>query len=396
MSKLEQILQKKLQLIEEHGLWRQLTPLRFITPVRAVSKTGREYLVFSSNNYLGLTHAPEVIAAAKAANDFGTGSTGSPLTTGRHFEGNILEKALAKFKHTESALIFNTGYMTNLGVIYGLVKKNDVIFSDELNHASIIDGCRICKATVKVYKHSDMNDLEALLQKDTTAGQRYIITDGVFSMDGDIAKLPELVKLAQKYEACLYVDDAHAVGVLGADGSGTAAYYGLQGQVDLQVGTLSKALASEGGYVAGKKVYIDYLINKSRPFIFSTAISPASMAAAKAALDLLIDKKELYLYKLRSNTELMRNLLVKYKVNIIAGQTPIIPIMLGDAKLTTNFAHKLEEQGILVSAIRPTTVPIGQSRLRLTVTAAHSEEEIRITAAAIGKIWQEIKEGSGK
>ncbi len=396
MLKLEQVLEKKLQLIEEHGLWRQLTPLRFITPVRAVSEAGREYLVFSSNNYLGLTHAPEVIAASKGATDFGTGSTGSPLTTGRHFEGNILERALAKFKHTESALIFNTGYMTNLGVIYGLVGKNDVIFSDELNHASIIDGCRISKATVKVYKHSDLNDLEALLQKDATTGQRYIITDGVFSMDGDIAKLPGLVKLAKKYEACLYVDDAHAVGVLGADGSGTAAYYGLQGQVDLQVGTLSKALASEGGYVAGKKVYIDYLINKSRPFIFSTAISPASMAAAKAALDLLLDKKELYLYKLQSNTKLMRNLLAKYEVNIIAGQTPIIPILLGDAKITTNFAHKLEEKGILVSAIRPTTVPIGQSRLRLTVTAAHSEEEIRITADAIGKIWREIKEGSGK
>ncbi|MDD4320721.1 MAG: 8-amino-7-oxononanoate synthase [Acidaminococcaceae bacterium] len=393
MLKLEQILQNKLQLIEEHGLWRQLTPLRFITPVRAISKTGKEYLVFSSNNYLGLTHAPEVIAAVKEAAKFGTGSTGSPLTTGRHFEGNRLEKALAAFKHTESALIFNTGYMTNLGVIYGLVEKNDVIFSDELNHASIIDGCRISKAAVKVYKHSDMQDLQELLEKDTTKGQRYIITDGVFSMDGDIAKLPELVQLAQKYEACLYVDDAHAVGVLGADGSGTAAHYGLQGQVDLQVGTLSKALASEGGYVAGKRVYIDYLINKSRPFIFSTALSPASMAAAKAALELLIGEKDLYLHKLKSNTELMRSLLVQYDVNIIAGETPIIPIMLGDAKLTTKFAQRLEKKGILVAAIRPTTVPIGQSRLRLTITAAHSEEDIRLTAAAIGKIWQEIQEG---
>lgn len=393
MSKLEQVLQNKLQLIEEHGLWRQIRPLRFITPVRAISETGKEYLVFSSNNYLGLTHAPEVIAAAKEAAKFGTGSTGSPLTTGRHFEGNRLEKALAAFKHTESALIFNTGYMTNLGVIYGLVEKNDVIFSDELNHASIIDGCRISKAVVKVYKHSDMQNLQELLEKDTTTGQRYIITDGVFSMDGDIAKLPELVKLAKQYGACLYVDDAHAVGVLGMDGSGTAAHYGLQGQVDLQVGTLSKALASEGGYVAGKRVYIEYLINKSRPFIFSTALSPASMAAAKAALELLIGEKDLYLHKLKSNTELMRSLLVQYDVNIIAGETPIIPIMLGDAKLTTKFAQRLEKKGILVAAIRPTTVPIGQSRLRLTITAAHSEEDIRLTAAAIGKIWQEIQEG---
>lgn len=394
MLKLEQSLQNKMQLIEEHGLWRKLTPLRFITPVRAIGATGKEYLVFSSNNYLGLTHAPEVIAAAKTATDFGTGSTGSPLTTGRHFEGNALEKALARFKHTESALIFNTGYMTNLGVIYGLIGKDDVIFSDELNHASIIDGCRISKAAVRIYKHSDMNNLQELLEKETTAGQRYIITDGVFSMDGDIANLPVLVVLAQKYEACLYVDDAHAVGVLGADGSGTAAYYGLQGQVDLQIGTLSKALASEGGYVAGKKVYIDYLVNKSRPFIFSTAISPASMAAAKTALDLLIGNKDLYLNKLRRNTELMRKLLKQQGVNIIAGETPIIPILLGEAQLTTKFALKLEEQGILVSAIRPPTVPVGQSRLRLTVTAAHNEDEISLTAALIGKIWKKIQEGS--
>ena len=393
MLSLEQDLQKEMQLIEEHGLLRQLKPLRFITPVNAINQDGKKFLVFSSNNYLGLTHAPEVIAAAAEAAKFGTSSTGSPLTTGRHFEGETLERALADFKHTESALIFNTGYMTNLGVIYGLVKQNDIIFSDELNHASIIDGCRISKAAVKVYKHADMKHLAELLEKNTTAGHRYIITDGVFSMDGDIANLPELVKLAKKHEACLYVDDAHAVGVLGSDGGGTASYYGLQGQVDLQVGTLSKALASEGGYVAGKKVYIDYLLNKSRPFIFSTALSPVSMAAAKAALDLLLSKKELYLHKLKSNADLMRNLLIKYKVDIIAGETPIIPILVGDAKLTTKFAHKLEEQGILVSAIRPPTVQQGQSRLRLTVTAAHSVEDITLAARVIGEIWQEFKEG---
>lgn len=396
MFTLEQDLQNELQLIEEHGLLRKMQPLRFISPVTAINDKGKNYLVFSSNNYLGLTHAPEVIAAAKEATKFGTGSTGSPLTTGRHFEGMQLEKALADFKHTESALLFNTGYMTNLGVIYGLVKKNDVIFSDELNHASIIDGCRLSRALVKVYKHSDMTHLAELLATDETTGQRYIITDGVFSMDGDIANLPEIVKLGKKYGACVYVDDAHAVGVLGTEGRGTASYYGLEGQVDLQVGTLSKALASEGGYVAGKKVYMDYLLNKSRPFVFSTALSPASMAAAKAALELLLTKKELYLDKLKSNAALMRSLLVKYQVDIVAGATPIIPILLGDAKRTTRFAHKLEAQGILVAAIRPPTVPLGQSRLRLTVTAAHSVEDIIFTAGVIGQIWQESKEGSDR
>jgi 8-amino-7-oxononanoate synthase len=396
MSKLEQDLQKELQQIKKQGLWREIKALRFVTPVMAIDQVGRKYLVFSSNNYLGLTHAPEVIAAVKAATEFGTSSTGSRLTTGCHFEANALEKAIAKFKHTESALLFNTGYMTNLGVIYGLLKQNDVVFSDELNHASIIDGCRISKAVVKVYKHSDMTDLERALENNQVLGQSYIITDGVFSMDGDIANLPELVKLAKKYSACLYVDDAHAVGVIGDDGSGTAAYYGLEGQVDLQVGTLSKALGSEGGYVAGKKVFIDYLINKSRPFIFSTALSPGSIAAANAALILLGNNPKRYLNKLQSNTKLMRTLLADTGVNVTAGETPIIPIILGEAKLAARFAQRLQEEGILVSAIRPPTVRTGLSRIRLTVTAAHSEAEIRFTAAKIAAIWQELKEGADK
>ena len=290
-SKLEEELKAELELIEERGLTRKIKNLRFLDPVRAVDEAGKEYLVFSSNNYLGLTHAPEVIAAAKEANNYGTGSGGARLTTGGHFEASILEKKLAEFKHTEKALIFNTGYMTNLGVLYGLVKAKDIVFSDELNHASIIDGSKISKAKVKVYKHADMADLERLLSEDPTEGNRFIVTDGVFSMDGDIAPLPALVRLAEKYEATLIVDDAHAVGVIGEDGSGTAAHFGLQGKIDLQVGTMSKALAAEGGYVAGKKIFIDYLINKSRPFIFSTALGPAPAAAAAAALDLLSKNK---------------------------------------------------------------------------------------------------------
>lgn len=388
---MEEELKAELDLIEKRGLTRKIKNLRFLDPVRAVAEDGKEYVVFSSNNYLGLTHAPEVIEAAKEANNYGTGSGGARLTTGGHFEAGILEKKLADFKHTEKALIFNTGYMTNLGVLYGLVKHKDVVFSDELNHASIIDGAKISKATVKVYKHADVADLERLLKEDATEGNRFIITDGVFSMDGDIAPLPALVKLAEKYEATLIVDDAHAVGVIGDDGSGTAAHFGLQGKVDLQVGTMSKALAAEGGYVAGKKIFIDYLINKSRPFIFSTALAPAPAAAAAAALDLLIKNKETYLQRLWSNTVRMRQLLEDACIPLVEGETPIIPIMVGEASLASEIAGALATKGILISAIRPPTVAQGQSRLRLTVTAAHTEEQLAHAADLIIKVWQDAK-----
>ena len=388
---MEEELKAELDLIEKRGLTRKIKNLRFLDPVRAVAEDGKEYVVFSSNNYLGLTHAPEVIEAAKEANNYGTGSGGARLTTGGHFEAGILEKKLADFKHTEKALIFNTGYMTNLGVLYGLVKHKDVVFSDELNHASIIDGAKISKAMVKVYKHADMADLERLLQEDAAEGNRFIVTDGVFSMDGDIAPLPALVKLAEKYEATLIVDDAHAVGVIGEDGSGTAAHFGLQGKIDLQVGTMSKALAAEGGYVAGKKIFIDYLINKSRPFIFSTALAPAPAAAAVAALDLLRKNKEAYLQRLWSNTVLMRNLLNGAGIPLVEGETPIIPIMVGEASLASEIAGALAEKGVLISAIRPPTVAQGQSRLRLTVTAAHTEEQLTHAADLIIEVWREAK-----
>lgn len=261
-------LQKELEETYAKGLKRTIDGLRFKTAVRAEDENGKEYLVFASNNYLGLTHAPEVQQAAAEAVRWGTGSTGSRLTTGAAFEIGILEKELADFKHAERALVFNTGYMTNLGVLFALVKAGDVVFSDELNHASIIDGCRIARAKTVVYRHNDMDGLERLLKETPVSGERFIVTDGVFSMDGDIANLPELVRLKQKYGAVLMVDDAHGVGVIGADGSGTAAHYNMPGTIDVQVGTLSKALAAEGGYVAANSGIIEYLINKSRPFIF--------------------------------------------------------------------------------------------------------------------------------
>lgn len=399
-QKLEKELQKELEELENNDLGRTVDDLRFISSTKAIDKDNKEYLVFGTNNYLGLTHHPQVIKASKEANEYGTGSTGSRLTTGASFEAKELENNLSKFKNTESALIFNTGYMANLGIIYTLAKENDIIFSDQLNHASIIDGCRISKAKVKVFKHKDTEDLENLIKEELKIDKEpnmFIVSDGVFSMDGDIAPLPELVEIANKYNCCLIIDDAHASGVIGKTGKGTVEYFkdktgkDLGPYVDLQMGTLSKALASEGGFVCGKKVYIDYLINKSRPFIFSTALSPAAMASANAALKLLKENSQEYLYNLNENTRLMRNLLKEGGLNVMEGETPIIPILIGEAKIANEFSKRLEGEGILVSAIRPPSVPKGESRLRLTIIATHTKEEIEFAARKIIDIWKKLK-----
>ncbi len=404
-EELEKQLKEELNQLKENDLLRTVDDLRFISSTKAIDNKGKEYLVFGTNNYLGLTHHPLVIQASKEASDNGTGSTGSRLTTGGTFEARELEKNLREFKHTESALIFNTGYMTNLGVIYALTKEGDIIFSDQLNHASIIDGSKISKAKVKVYKHKDIEDLEKLIKEELNEIDRekskdpnlFIVSDGVFSMDGDIAPLPELVEIANKYNCCLIIDDAHATGVIGKTGKGTVEYYkdktgkDLTEYVDLQIGTLSKALASEGGFVCGKKVYMDYLINKSRPFIFSTALSPSTIASANTALNLLKENHKEYLTNLNNNTKLMRELLNNGGLNIVEGQSPIIPIIVGSADLTNRFSKELEKEGILVSAIRPPSVPKGESRLRLTIIASHTKEEIEFAADKIIKIWNEIK-----
>ena len=400
---LESQLNEELEELKNNDLERTVDDLRFISSTKAIDNEGKEFLVFGTNNYLGLTHHPDVIKAAQEASIYGTGSTGSRLTTGASFEARELENNISEFKNVESTLIFNTGYMTNLGVIYALTKENDVIFSDQLNHASIIDGTRISKAKVRVYKHKDTEDLERLIKTELEESPKnneannsnfFIISDGVFSMDGDIAPLPELVEIADEYNCTLIIDDAHATGVIGKTGKGTVEYYkdktgiDLTESVDLQIGTLSKALASEGGFVCGKQAYIDYLINKSRPFIFSTALSPSTIASANTALNLLKENSKEYLDNLNKNTRIMRKLLVDGGLNVIDGETPIIPIIIGPADLANRFSNQLKEEGILVSAIRPPSVPKDMSRLRLTIMASHTKEEIEFTAKAIIKIWK--------
>ena len=397
---LENQLKGELKELEKQNLNRTVDDLRFISSTKAIDNDGKEYLVFGTNNYLGLTHHPDVIKASKDASTYGTGSTGSRLTTGASFEARELENNISEFKNTESTLIFNTGYMTNLGVIYALTKEKDVIFSDQLNHASIIDGTRISKAKVRVYKHRDTEDLENLIIDEfesNNEGNFFIVSDGVFSMDGDIAPLPKLVEISKKYNCTLIIDEAHATGVIGKTGKGTVEYFkdktgnDLSPYVDLQIGTLSKALASEGGFICGKQVYVDYLINRSRPFIFSTALSPATIASANTALNLLKENSKEYLKNLNENTQLMRKLLTDAGLNIVEGETPIIPIIIGSAELTNKLSEELKKEGILVSAIRPPSVPKGESRLRLTIIATHTKEEIEYTAKKIIEIWNLIR-----
>lgn len=352
---------------------RRVKDFRMVSATKAVDENQKEYTVFSSNNYLGLTHEKSVIEAGKFAMTLGTGSTGSRLTSGSSFELSLLEKNLADFKETEDVLVFGTGYMTNLGVLYALADKKSVIFSDELNHASIIDGCKISGAKVIVYKHNDMKDLEELLKTTEIPDefQIFVVSDGVFSMDGDIVNLPSLVALKSKYNFCLIIDDAHALGVIGKSGHGTAEYYGLDGKncgIDIQIGTLSKALAAEGGYAASSKLICDYLRNKSRPFIFSTALPPSVAASANEALNLLKVNGKSLVEKLNFNTRTMRSLLEK-------------AVFLSEECL---------KNGILISAIRPPSVPVGTSRLRLSVTASHSECEIRNCAEILSNIWRKI------
>ena len=341
-----------LSALRQEGRLRQVRDLRMETASLGTDREGKRYIVFNSNDYLGMTHAKEVQEVAAKAVRFGTGSGGARLTSGAAFELSDLEKEIADFKHTEDAVIFNTGYMANLGVLYALAGKGDVIFSDELNHASIVDGCRISKAETAVYRHSDMADLERLLQTVPCEGQRFIVTDGVFSMDGDICPLPVLAALKKDYGACLIVDDAHASGVIGRTGRGTAEYFQMAG-IDVQVGTLSKAFGAEGGYIAASREICDYLRNTSRPFIFSTAISAVTGAAALAALRLLKADPEKYLGRLRENTAYMRNLLTEIGVDIAAGDTPIIPVVVGDEKEALATAEACRVEGILLSAIRP-------------------------------------------
>lgn len=367
-----------------------LRTLKEYCPIDAVrvKRDDKEYLMMASNNYLGLTFDTRVIdGALKGTQQYGTGSGGSRLVSGTFPLFTELEKELAKFKNTEKALIFNTGYMANVGTISAIADKNTIIFSDALNHASIIDGCRLSRGTVKTYSHCDIDELKYLLKQVDRNTRKLIVTDGVFSMDGDIAPLDKLYELSRDYNALLMVDDAHATGTIG-NGHGTAAYFNLEKEIDIQLGTLSKSLGSVGGYVAANSTIIDYLVNTSRSFIFSTALSPADIGSALAALQVL-ETDASVLGRLQENVNYMADQLISMGIDA-TNETPIFPILIGRNEDTLAVSEYLYEAGIIGTAIRPPTVPIGESRIRLTVTAAHNREQIDYVSQSLYNAMKQL------
>ena len=367
-----------------------LRTLKEYCPIDAVrvKRDDKEYLMMASNNYLGLTFDPRVIeGAVKGAQQYGTGSGGSRLVSGTFPLFTELENAVTKFKNTEKALVFNTGYMANVGTISAIADKNTIIFSDALNHASIIDGCRLSRGTVKAYSHCDVDELKYLLKQVNRNTRKLIVTDGVFSMDGDIAPLDKLYELSRDYNALLMVDDAHATGTIG-NGHGTAAYFNLEKEIDIQLGTLSKSLGSVGGYVAANSTIIDYLVNTSRSFIFSTALSPADIGASLTALQIL-ETDATVLGRLQANVNYMADQLLSMGIDA-TNETPIFPILIGSNEDALAVSDYLYEAGIIGTAIRPPTVPIGESRIRLTVTAAHDKEQINYVCQSLHKAMKQL------
>jgi glycine C-acetyltransferase/8-amino-7-oxononanoate synthase len=350
---------------------------------------GAEVLLLCSNNYLGLADHPRVRkAAAEAAERYGAGAGSSRLISGSMSLHRKLEDRLARFKGSEAALVFGSGYLANMGIVSSLAGRGEVVFSDELNHASIIDGCRLSRAETFVYRHRDTEHLEWGL-REAGSRARLIVTDGVFSMDGDVAPLAELTALAKRHRCLIAVDEAHGTGALGPGGRGAVAAAGLSAEVDVIVGTLGKALGGYGAYACGSRELVDLLINTARPFIYSTALPPPSVGAAIAALDLL-DSRPGLVEQLRRNAATLREALAAAGLATNGSRTQIVPVIVGDARRAMALCERTLEGGVFAQAIRPPTVPDGSSRLRLTVMASHRADELRRAAATIGRAAHEL------
>jgi 8-amino-7-oxononanoate synthase len=375
----------ELSRLEQQHLLRRLTVVESYEGPR-VTVNGRSMLLMCSNDYLGLANHPDLRAAACAAMErYGFGSGASRLVSGSSALHHELERRLALFKGTEAAVVFNSGYAANTGIIPAIAGAGDVVLSDSMNHASIVDGCRLSKADVHVYGHKDITHLESLLKETSHYPRKLIVTDGVFSMDGDIAPLPEIVSLAEKHGAILMLDDAHATGVLGKTGKGTMGHFGFSRGVHIQMGTLGKALGSFGAYAAGSSELIDLLVNRARSFIYSTALPPSVCAASIAALDVVEKEPELR-EKLWKNHERFIAGLKKLDITSSVSETPIVPIMISDSARALKAAEKLFEYGIYAIAIRPPTVPEGTARIRMTLMATHSDQDIDFAIDALGKL----------
>lgn len=390
-KKLDAFLNENLNELKEQGLYNEIDPVE--GPNGSIIKVrGKDLINLSSNNYLGLATNEDLKKLAKDAIDkYGVGA-GAVRTINGTLDIHVkLEEKLAEFKGTEAAISFQSGFNCNMAAISGVMDKNDAILSDQLNHASIIDGCRLSRAKIIAFKHSDMDDLRQKAKEATESGlynKVMVITDGVFSMDGDIAKLPEIVEIAKEFDLITYVDDAHGSGVTGK-GKGTVKHFGLEKEVDLQMGTLSKAVGVVGGYVAGKQNLIDWLKVRARPFLFSTAVPPGDVAAIIGALQMIMDSTELH-DKLWDNGDYLKKGLKELGFDIGDSETPITPCIIGDEKLTQQFSKRLFEEGVYAKSIVFPTVPKGTGRVRNMPTAAHTKQMLDDAIATYEKVGKEL------
>ncbi|MBK9925852.1 MAG: glycine C-acetyltransferase [Anaerolineales bacterium] len=389
MSKLDWLTQE-IDGLKEQGLYNRI---RTIGSAQGawITVDGKNALNFCSNNYLGLANHPRLVEAAKdATKKYGVGPAAVRTiagTTDLHIQ---LEQRLAKFKGAEDVITFQSGFTANLGTISALVGKDDVIFSDRLNHASIIDGCRLSGAKIVAYEHNDASALEDAIKEHASNFRRaLIITDGVFSMDGDIAPLPALYEVAKKYDILFMVDDAHGEGVLGKGGRGIVDHFGLHGKIDIEVGTMSKAFGVVGGIVAGKKEIVEWLRQRGRPFLFSSAVTAPDAAACLAAVDLLEESTEL-VDKLWANAKYFKEEMKKLGFDTGVSETPITPVMLGEAPLAQQFSRELFEEGVFAMSIGFPTVPKGKARIRVMISAAHDNDDLGKGLDAFAKVGKKL------
>src|SRR3989440_8625861 len=389
MDKLQAYLKNELDTLREKGIFNR--PRVLETEQKAtVTIDGHEVITLSSNNYLGLTVHPRLREAAiKAIEKYGVGSGSVRTIAGTMTLHNELEAKLARFKHTEASLTMQSGYATNLGVISAIMQEGDMIISDELNHASIIDGIRLCKSPRKIYPHKNMTGLRRVLEESRGANKVMVVTDGVFSMDGDIAPLAEIVDLAEEFGAFVMVDDAHASGVLGNNGRGTVNHFGLDGRIALQIGTLSKGIGALGGYVACSQDVRDFLLQRARPVLFSTSHPPSVVATCIAALDLLESDNSL-VELLWENTHFFKHGLEQLGFNTGHSETPITPVIVGEGALAMKFSNRLFEEGVFAQGIVFPTVPVDKCRVRTIVTALHTREELSKALNIFEKVGKEL------
>lgn len=383
-------LKEKIEGLKEDGVYREL-PVNYGPCDNIINLNGKEVVNLSSNNYLGLANHPRVKKAAiDAVNKYGAGAGAVRTIVGNQDIIGILEDVIAEFKKEEAVMCFQSGLNCNIGTIQAIVEKGDLIISDELNHASIIDGVRLSRADKAVFKHSNMEHLESILkEKRKNYNQVLIITDGVFSMDGDLANLPKIVELAEKYDALTYVDDAHGSGVLGESGRGTVDHFHLHGRVDFIIGTLSKAIGVVGGYVASKKETKTWLSHRARPLLFSTALPPAATAAATESVKMLMESEE-FTNKLWSNAKYFKEKLAKLGFDTGHSETPITPVIIGPEAKTMEFSRALLDAGVYVSGIVFPTVPKNTGRLRCMISASHTIEDLDYAVAQFEKVGKEL------